>query len=329
MSQNNRDFQVPNLGPADRTNAGFSLKADISEKTLHTPKKQPAPSGGGWFQTFVLVLLTAASSGLGYLGFGLQQTVVEQQSRILELESRLNVASDNAAQSGQTLEQRLNAYIADATSDIQRLDASVTEINKIRKSAEKSLLDQVKTSLDQTAAKQTSEIKSYLADLEQLKGDKQALAEVQKSLAEKLASIEKQVETSAQLKSQLAENEKNLKVLMSESEQHKKERSTLSKQSQETDKSIRQQVMTLQTQIAIFEETLNDEQNRRQTADKALVDRVQKLEKVPTSTVDAGLSKRVASNEQAIRAIDGSRRQVNSDIQYLKQQLNAIQLRIK
>ena len=116
--------------------------------------------------------------------------------------------------------------------------------------------------------------------------------------------------------------------MLSESEQHKKERSSLSKQSADTDKSIKQQIITLQTQLAIFEETLNDEQTRRQSSDKGLADRLQKLEKPVASSADAGLTKRVTSIEQAIRAIDGSRRQVNTDILSLKQQINALQLRI-
>ena len=329
MSQNNRDFHVPNLGPADRNSASLSLSADVSEKSLHTPKKQqPSPSGGGWFQTIILVLLTAACSGLGYIGFGLQQTVVDQQSRIADLENRLNLASDNAAQSGQTLEQRLNTYIADATSDIQRLDASVAEINKARKTTDKAIMEQVKTALDKASAQQSTDLKGYMTELAQIKGDKQALVDAQKALADKLTAIEKQVGVATQLKAQLAANEKDLKSLLSESEQHKKERSSLSKQSADTDKSIKQQIITLQTQLAIFEETLNDEQTRRQSSDKGLADRLQKLEKPVASSADAGLTKRVTSIEQAIRAIDGSRRQVNTDILSLKQQINALQLRI-
>lgn len=329
MSQNNRDFHVPNLGPADRNSASLSLSADVSEKSLHTPKKQqPLPSGGGWFQTIILVLLTAACSGLGYVGFGLQQTVVDQQSRITDLENRLNLASDNAAQSGQTLEQRLNTYIADASSDIQRLEASVAEMNKARKTTDKAIMEQVKAALDKASAQQSTDMKGYITELAQIKGDKQSLVDAQKALADKLTAIEKQVGVATQLKAQLAANEKDLKSLLSESEQHKKERNSLSKQSADTDKSIKQQIITLQTQLAIFEETLNDEQTRRQSSDKGLADRLQQLEKPVASSADAGLSKRVTSVEQAIRAIDGSRRQVNTDILNLKQQINALQLRI-
>jgi len=63
---------------------------------------------------------------------------------------------------------------------------------------------------------------------------------------------------------------------------------------------------------------VNDMVNRSQE----LVDQLNSLEKsLKTSQQD--LNTRVASNEDAINAIDAYRRQVNRDIQQIKQQLGA------
>lgn len=331
MNHDNIDLQIPDLGPADRSPA--VLKAGISDKQNYS---EPHAShsvaqtgqGSGWFTTFILVLLTAACSGLGYLGFGMQQTIVQQQQvltraaeRISELEKMLNVASDSAAQTGQTLEQRLLQVNQDASAKYTLYDS---EIAKLWDLANK----QNKTSIEAL----DGEIKSLSTRVSQ---SEKLVGTITKEQQERLTAMDQKVAQISQLSAQAVTIDKKLTELSKANSQLLKDQQVLGKDltalkstDGQTIKALKQSLTTLQTQIAVVEETLGDEQSSQQASLKKIINRINIVEQSQKNDGTTNIEDRVKINEQAIRAIDGTRRQMNSDILILTQKLNTLQLRV-
>ncbi len=337
MSHDNNDLRVPNLGPADRS--PVALKVDDSEKINHseqlaTHSVAQTGNGGGWFTTLILVLLTAACSGLGYLGFGLQQSIIEQQqavsnaaARISELEKMLNVASDSAVQTGQTLEQRLLQVNQDAIAKYTLYDSEISKLWDVANKRNKNSIDALST-----------ELKGLTERVSKSDQANSALAKGQQDQTKLLATFEQtvkgKVEQVATLMAQAAAVDKKLtELIKANSELSKdqlilgKEQATLKSNEAQNLKSLKQSVSTLQTQIAIFEETLGEEQSNQQASLKKVVSRLSAVEKASRSG-SGNVEARVKTNEQAIRAIDGTRRQMNGDILFITKKLNALQLKV-
>jgi len=113
---------------------------------------------------------------------------------------------------------------------------------------------------------------------------------------------------------QIESHEKTIKGLQASMAARKKEVASLTGKLTKTGKSVN----TMASASLASKLEVNDMVNRSQE----LVDQLNSLEKsLKTSQQD--LNTRVASNEDAINAIDVYRRQVNRDIQQIKQQLGA------
>ena len=113
---------------------------------------------------------------------------------------------------------------------------------------------------------------------------------------------------------QIESHEKTIKGLQASMAARKKEVASLTGKLTKTGKSVD----TMASASLASKLEVNDMVNRSQE----LVDQLNSLEKsLKTSQQD--LNTRVASNEDAINAIDAYRRQVNRDIQQIKQQLGA------
>lgn len=341
MSHDNNDLRVPDLGPADRSPA--ALKVDVSDKIIHSEyvaaqSRVQAGNGGGWFTTLILVLLTAACSGLGYLGFGLQQTIVEQQAaaanaaeRITELEKMLNVASDSAAQTGQTLEQRLTQVNQDATAKYSLYDSEIAKLWDVANKRNKNSIDALNTELKGLTERVSQSDQANTALVKGQQEQTKRLTVFEQTVEQK---VEQKVAQVATLSAQVAAVDKKLTEMLKTSSQLSKDQLALGKEQAalksadaQNLKSLKQSIATLQTQIAIFEETLGEEQSSQQASLKKVAARLSAVEQSSRSA-GGDVEARVKTNEQAIRAIDGTRRQMTSDILFLTKKLNALQLKV-
>ncbi len=338
MSHDNNDLHVPNLGPADRSPA--TLKVDVSEKIIHSEHSAShsvaqTGNGAGWFTTLILVLLTAACSGLGYLGFGLQQTIIEQQQtvsnaaeRISELERMLNVASDSAVQTGQTLEQRLLQVNQDATAKYTLYDSEIAKLWDVANKRNKNSIDALSAELkDLTEQVSKSDQTTNAANSALVKGQQEQtkrLAALEQTVEQK---VEQKLAQVATLVTQAAAVDKKLTELINANSQLSKDQAALKNSDTQNLKSLKQSISSLQTQIAIFEETLGEKQSNQQASLNKIVSRLSTVEQSSRSG-GGNIEARVKANEQAIRAIDGTRRQTNSDILFLTDKLNALQLKV-
>lgn len=336
MSQDNNDLQVPNLGPADGSPA--PLKVDQSDKKMHSELSAAnGNNNGGWTTTLILVLLTAACSGLGYVGFGMQQMIVQQQQslnsaseRINELEKLLNVANDSAVQTGETLEQRLGTVNQNAIAKYTHYDAEIAKLwdvaNKRNKASLETLTADLKSLSTRVGKSEQSDnvlTKNHQEQTKQITDLAKGVAQVS-LLTTKVAAVDKQLNELKTVNGQLSKDQ--LAISKEQTTLKASTAKTLAS-SKKNLTSLKQSLATLQTHIAIVEETLGDEQSRQLSSLKKLTSRLSKVEKKPRSN-GGNVESRVRVNEQAISAIDGTRRQMNRDLMSLQRKVNALSVRI-
>ena len=83
------DIHVPNLGPAESDRASASKPYTPSSARVSQPAPAEPKSGGGFIQSFVMLVLVGAVGALGYFGFEMYQT--QQQSTAELVKSRAQI----------------------------------------------------------------------------------------------------------------------------------------------------------------------------------------------------------------------------------------------
>lgn len=353
MSRDNEEINVPLMGPADpdelkESNKSSAASAGSKKSTASSSVKATNRQGDSWVTTLILVLLTAGCGVLGYLAFGMQSTLMEQrallseaQQQVSALEERLQQTSESASQSGETLQQQVEGLQQALDQLTSQQLATVDQNTQLEASIIQ--LEQTTQALAEQATDRSEQINRML--------DQQTTD--QERIGVLLASSETVVESVnqiAQMKEQLSEVAKEQAlILKANSDQQQSLTELESSQQSSTDTanqaiqalaqrldSLDQLSLQLQTQLAIFDETSVDRANQQQAKLAALDKRVASLDsytkqlaKVAGSVkTDTRLTRRVATNEQAIAAIDGTRRQVNSELLNIRQQLNALSLKV-
>ena len=261
-----------------------------SRQSAHAQVGPPAQNSGGGSLLVTVILLLLVAAG-GYLGYnlmqqqeqlaGLQSELNQAQARVESLESLLEVTSDSAEQSGQTLQQRLQDVDTRIKERFTHFDSEIAKLwtiayqrNKPQLEQQAELLKKLQAQLaDAETAVATLRKSSGKADeaLTQLGGLKTEQASLKKALQARLAAAEKQLDT--------------------------------------------------------LEQGLKLESEGRLKVQKQLADQLSGLSGGGDEV--AQLAQRIRQNEQAIKAIDGTRRQLNQDLLRIRQQLNNLQLRME
>ncbi|MBV0933097.1 coiled-coil domain-containing protein [Marinobacterium weihaiense] len=255
-----------------------------------TAPSAAAPNGRGGNLLVTLILLLMATA-LGYLGFMLTQQqeqladvhaeLQQAQERVESLEAMLEVTSDSAEQSGETLQQRLEGVNTRVEERFAHFDSEVAKLWTIAYQRNKPQLEQQAEQLKQLQARLTATNTA----LEQVRTEAGKVADA-------LARTDS-------LRTEQAALKKTLQARLAASEQ----------------------------QLATLEQGLKVESEGRLKVQKQLTRQLSELE--GGSGVSAGLAQRIRQNEQAIKAIDGTRRQINQDLLRIRQQLNNLQLRME
>lgn len=261
-----------------------------SRQSAHAQVGPPAQSSGGGSLLVTVILLLLVAAG-GYLGYnlmqqqeqlaGLQAELSQARARVESLESLLEVTSDSAEQSGQTLQQRLQDVDTRIKERFTHFDSEIAKLwtiayqrNKPQLEQQAELLKALQAQLaDAETAVATLRKSAGKADdaLTQLSGLKTEQASLKKALQARLAAAEKQLDT--------------------------------------------------------LEQGLKLESEGRLKVQKQLADQLSGLSGGGDEV--AQLAQRIRQNEQAIKAIDGTRRQLNQDLLRIRQQLNNLQLRME
>jgi hypothetical protein len=337
-----QEFDILDLGPAQDGGRQDAAPGRGHAEPPHrraAPVAPPPAKGGNLLHSLVLVLLTAAASGLGYWGYGLQQQLedsLEQQAqaaqRLTDLEQLLEVTSDSASQSGQTLSGRLEQQGKTAAEKYQHFDSEIAKLWTIAYQSNKPKLEAQEKLLASQAELQTQQGKQFevqaaqLAQLLPLAEQLEAQASQQQSQAAQLQSQATEVKSlqaaiAASDKARAATDKQLLALAGLE-----KGQASLKGDLDKTLQELKRPLATLETQVRISEEVQSEKVVAQQQALRKLSDKVAMLE---ASAGNTDVSRRVHVNEQAIQAIDGSRRQLNQELLQLRQQLNNLQLRLQ
>lgn len=184
---------------------------------------------------------------------------------------------------------------------------------------------------EQGAAESGEELQGNVSSLESVlkQKDKQLDSEIAKlwDIAHKKNKplIEKQAKELATLKKALQAQEKTVKSLKSQVAQQKKALASVSG----LKKTVNAEVSKLskltsrvESEMRTTNELAKEQMDDLLKAQRTLTDRIAKLE----GKSNADLERKVKVNEQAIRAFDGTRRQLNQDLLQVRQKLNNMQL---
>eukprot|EP01155_Anaeramoeba_flamelloides_P023743 Anaeramoba_flamelloidesa808209_16.p1 GENE.a808209_16~~a808209_16.p1 ORF type:complete len:286 (+),score=42.48 a808209_16:16-873(+) len=243
---------------------------------------------GGLLITVILLLLVA---GGGYLGYQvmlqqerqlqLQSDLNQAQARVESLEALLAVASDSAEQSGQTLQQRLQAVDSRVKERFTHYDSEIAKLWTVAYQRNKPQLEQ--------QAEQLKKLQAQMAETET------ALAAVRKDAGKAADALAQ----AGALKTELAAQKKALQA----------------------------RLVAAEKQLDTLEQGLKLESEGRLKVQQQLTEQLAGLS--GGSDISAELAQRIRQNEQAIKAIDGTRRQLSQDLLRIRQQLNNLQLRLE
>ncbi|MCV6588604.1 MAG: hypothetical protein OIF57_06205 [Marinobacterium sp.] len=353
MSSSDKDLNIPNLGPAQRD-------PDLSPaKTAPTPEPEPVVSasapaavakvepqvivkkgGMGVFTGGLLVMALGACGGMGYWLMELETQfrgrsaeLTDARYQIGELRELLQSAESSALESGKSVISQVDDMAKEAGNRYRQYDAALEQLQAAARAENPVLVKQAGLINGQAAQlKQQSELlkeqDEQLTDLVALVGAQQALLDEQavalQAQRSRLEQAEKQLE---QMLSQAANVERAVRFVTELKISQDKLGAAQVSQGQDTAKllaqlqrSLQQTRSELSTQTGILNEQLAEQSDQisvlSATAGK-------------TPGADPALQRRVAINEDAIRAFDGTRRQLNRDLLQIRKRLNNLQLKVE
>jgi chromosome segregation ATPase len=320
MRDQDKDLDLPNFGPAEREpEIKASGNAPASEPKSAPPtggqsqsgsggNRQPSDpvqksgSGGNGLSFFIILLLAASVGGLAYWNYLQHEQLLSLESerqgideKVLELQQLLQVAESSAAQSGETLQSQVQKQASTAQQKFTKLGSDTTKLN-----AEVDKLNAEIAKLWVVAhQRNTPKIAALEKQLKEAKALTGTQAKALKSLTTDLVKLGKQV------KSAEAKGSDAIKQVAA----------------------IKQSAATLSTEFQILSETIETDQLEQRKKLSAFAEQIVALQGNQNSAV--GLERRVKINEQAVKAIDGSRLMLNKELLQIRQKLNNLQLKIE
>jgi len=309
------DFDIPDLGPAEPEritpqNGSGSGNNGHAEPPRNTP--QTESSGGGWFQTLLLILLVAGCSGLGYWTLTLmdqlkaeQKNVAELQGQMQEMRELLNMAESSAEKSGNTMLDKLGDMSRTAQGKYAHFDSEIAKLWTVAHQRNKPEIEKQGKKLgeqDKVLSAQKAQLAKLDKSLAALDKKLKTLDRSQKSLNGKLVAAEKAQKAQAESNNVLAD----------------KVKADLAK--------VKADAVKVQIGVRMSEEAMQEEQNTLKNSMRKLTDRIAALENTQRKNA---LERRVKVNEDAIDAFDATRRELNRNLLQIKKRLNSLQLAVE
>ena len=316
------DFDIPDLGPAepDRVTPSPSSTGATTASDVQPP---PVKRSGGWFQSFLLILLVAACSGLGYWGLTMyeqlqaeRESVAELQAQMKEMRGLLNLAETSAQKSGDTLLDQVTSMSKAAQDKYKHFDSEIAKLWAIAYQKNKPELEK--------QAKQITGQSGQLKSLDkQLKSQDTQLKAQAGKFSEQAKAIAAQTKALNAVKESLAVQQKKITVMSAEVN---KSKSSVKDLVSADLKKVRSEVVAAQTAMRLSEEAMTDEQAMLTASLRKLTDRTAALENGQRKN---GLERRVKNNEDAVRAYDATRRELNRNLLQIKKKINELQLAVE
>lgn len=318
MRDQDKDLELPSFGPAEREptirGSGEQPQTEPSPKSGAAKGNNPEPvqkgrSGGGTLSYLIILLLAVAVGGMAYWNFmqhqQLQALGSERQAvdeKIVELQQLFLVAGDNAAQTGESLQNQVKRQAETTRQQFEKLGADVGRF------------DSAITRLDAGVEKLNSENGKLWVVAHQRNTPK--IAELEKQLSAASALIDSQAKTLKGMAGDLAQLGKQLKASEAAGSDNAQQVAA-----------IRQSTSALSTQFQALSESVELQQAEQRKQLSAFAEQIVALQDNQNSSV--GLDRRIRVNEQAVKAIDGSRLLMNNELLQIRQKLNNLQLKVE
>lgn len=350
------NLEVPSFGPADPSRATPAAETKLGDGVIARSVDAEHARKGRGFIVLVVLLLTAVVAGLGYWGLVQHNQIQQQQAllnsqaeqvtnlsgQITELQKLLQTATTSVEESDESLLEWVNNRASAADEKIQSLSE---QLAKLEADLKKQTADQL-AAQDAALKKLTADtsgqteslttLTSRLAAVEKLSGDleavnkaaadqKQSQAKLQKDLAALNSGLDKQVKA---LNSKLASVEKSLAAQDKSLKAASKKLSGSSGASAKQLEQVRADLAALSADYQILSE--GQELQRVALAEQAR-DLNRRIDQAGSKggASSSDLERRVSLNEQAVKAIDGSRLVMNKELLRIRQRLNNLQLQVE
>ncbi|MBU2967465.1 hypothetical protein Q4508_06865 [Amphritea sp. 2_MG-2023] len=302
MRDQDKDLELPSFGPAERElhiNApGEHAQPEPSANSGHPTAKadsQKKSSGGNALSYLIILLLAVAVGGLAYWSF-------LQHQQLLALEAERVVVDEKIIEL-----QKL--FLVAGNSAAQTGETLQSQVEKQAVTNQEQFVK-----LNADVAKSQSEIAKLWVVAHQQNTPK--LAKLETQLKGALAQVDTQTKALSDVSSHVAQLEKQLKVATAKESDNSKQVVA-----------VRQSASALSTEFQILTESIERQQAEQSKEMAALAQQVKALKSDQGSA--AGLERRIRVNEQAVKAIDGSRLQMNKELLQIRQKLNNLQLKVE
>lgn len=327
--RDNLKVEVPYLGSANQDEA----ENNIVEKQQQLMRKQYEGNHSHWLLTLLVLILMGCVGGMAYWGYDFKQDQEQREllaqateSRIAELEQLLAQFQAEAKKSGQTLQQRLDEQRKLVSEQKKLMDVQYTQYE-----------EKFAQLIENANQKQVEQLASFNAEISKIE---QKIKDAQEEAQEEMGFMTSQQKTAlASLEDRLTEinglrtSLTNIEINQTKSEVLQKDlaadlAATAKEVAALNDQSAGRN-QGLAKQLAELDASLEAYKSANYKSIKALAGKVSVIAKKAAPKLNAQVTKRLQNTENAIEAIDGSRAQVNKEIQRLKNKVNSIQLKLQ
>ncbi|MBQ0755677.1 MAG: hypothetical protein KBT66_00095 [Amphritea sp.] len=313
MRDQDKDLDLPNFGPAEREpEIKVSGNAPASESKPEPPTGgqpqsgnggnrqqsdsiQKSGSGGNGLSFFIILLLAASVGGLAYWNY-------LQHEQLLSLESERQGMDEKVLE----LQQLLQVAESSAAQSGETLQSQVQK--------QASTAQQEFTKLGSDTTKLNAEVAKLWVVAHQRN-------------TPKIAALEKQLKVTEALTGTQAKSLKSLTADLVKLGKQVKSAEAKGSDAVRQVAVIKQSAATLSTEFQVLSETIETDQLEQRKKLSAFAEQIVALQGNQNSAV--GLERRVKINEQAVKAIDGSRLMLNKELLQIRQKLNNLQLKIE
>jgi chromosome segregation ATPase len=323
------NVEVPLLGSANQDDIEDNIVGRHQELTM----KEYANKSTNWVHTTLILMLIVSVAGIVYWGNDFKQDQEQREllaeateERIAELEQLLADYQDQAKKSGQTLQQRLDEQKNQVTSQKKLMDTQYLEYQS-------KFAQLLKTA----NIKQAEQLNVFNLEIEKIE---QKVKNAQEDAQEEMGFMTSQQKTALSgLEDRLTEIDSlrtsvtNLEISQTKNQSAQKDifasLSVFSSETAELNEKLQLEMSDIKKNATRLDEQIEAYKVNADKSVSLLSSKVSVIARKATPKLDNAVKSRLAKTESAIKAIDGSRAQVNKEIQRLKGKVNKIQLQLQ
>jgi len=323
------NVEVPFLGSANEGDTD-NQHSKIAAQAI---SQQQAAKNSHWLHTILITLLIGCVSAMAYFGYDFledqqQRSLMTQatEERIAELEQLLSDFKVQEEKSGQTLKQQLDKQLELVKSQKAIMDSQYQQYEtKFAK-----LIEQTNTEQAQLIAKFNVDIETLELKIKNAQEDAQdELGFMTSQQKTALSSLEERLKELDGLRTSVTNLEISQTKVTAEQAGLLSDVQALKKASDGSSATVGASVEALKKEVAALDANFEQYKVSAHKSLNSLTAKVSAIAKKAAPKLSAAVSSRLNKTETAIRAIDGSRAQVNQEIQRLKTKVNKIQLQLQ